>query len=241
MTGGTEHVRAAVTGLLGFAAAQEQALLAGLGAAETGSAASWAAAPLVAHSTEFRQQQVQRLAAISDGEVPPEFGEIDHGSPEVYAGYASQSAAEVAAASWRVTGALIAGLRAITDDDLMDPARNPWLRGRQLWLQIIVRGFWHPSGHLGDYYLAHGQPDRAVDLAVRAVATAAGLGAPDPARGMASYNLACAQARAGRADEALAALADAITRNPDVRANAERDPDLTALREAGQLAAVLRP
>jgi hypothetical protein len=239
MTGGTQQLRAAITGLLGFAAAEEQALLAGLDAGETGSAANWAAAPLVAHNTEFRQQQVLRLEAMADGAMPPEFGEIDHGSADVYAGYAGQSAAEVAASSWRVTGALIGGVRAITDDDLLDPARNPWLHGRQLWLQIIVRGFWHPSGHVADYCLAHGQPDRAVDLAVRAAATAAGLGAPDPARGMASYNLACAQARAGRTDEAFAALTAAITQNPDVRANAERDSDLAALREAGPLTEVL--
>ena len=30
------------------------------------------------------------------------------------------------------------------------------------FLQIIVRGFWHPQGHLGEYYAAHGRADRAV-------------------------------------------------------------------------------
>jgi hypothetical protein len=235
------QLRAAVAGLLGFAAAEEQALLAELTTGETGSAANWAAAPLVAHNTEFRQQQVQRLAAVAAAQVPPEFGEIEHGSPDAYRGYAGLPAAAVAAASWQVTGALLSGLRAVPDDDLVDPARIEWLKGRQLWLQIIVRGFWHPCGHLGDYYLGHGQPDRAVDLADRAVGTAAGLGAPDPARGMASYNLACAQARAGRPDDAVAALAEAVSRNPDVRANAGRDPDLALLRDTGQLTDLLNP
>jgi hypothetical protein len=234
-----DHLRAVLAGLLGFAATEEQALLASGPAPSQGSPQQWAAAPLVAHNTEFKDQQVQRLAAIATGQVPPEFGELDHESAEVYRGYANQPAASVAEASWRAAGALIAAVAAVTDADLTDAARNPWLHGRQLWLQIIVRGFWHTSGHLGDYYLAHGQPDRAVALAARGVATAAGLDAPDMARGMAGYNLACAQARSGQWEQAARALTEAIGLNPDIRANASRDPDLAGLRDTGRLAAVL--
>jgi hypothetical protein len=56
---------------------------------------------------------------------------------------------------------------------------------------------------------------------------------------MACYNLACAQARAGRPDEAAQALREAITLNPDVRANAARDADLVVLRGGGRLEALL--
>jgi hypothetical protein len=58
------------------------------------------------------------------------------------------------------------------------------------------------------------------------------LGAPPPAAGMAGYSLACAQARAGRPDQAARTLAEAIESNPDLRVNASRDPDLRAVREA---------
>ncbi len=143
------------------------------------------------------------------------------------------------AKSRQVTAELIAATQSAAEDDLLDPARNPWLRGRQLSLQIIVRGFWHPAGHVGEYYLGHDQPDRALALAENAVAVAANLGAPAAARGMASYNLACARARAGLLDEAAAAVAEAVALNPDVRANAGRDPDLAAVRDSGRLAAVL--
>ncbi|HEY2442204.1 MAG TPA: hypothetical protein VGI31_03630, partial [Streptosporangiaceae bacterium] len=199
----------------------------------------WAAAPLVAHNTEFRCQQVQRLEAIRDRRTPPAFAEIDHASAEVYERHRRQSASAVAEASGQSAQALIAGLRATPDEDLLDPARNPWLAGRQLWLQIIVRGFWHPTGHLGDYYVAHGQADRAVALQEQAVAWAAYLRAPDAARGMASYNLACAQARAGRAGDAFDALAEAVARNPALRANAARDADLGSLRADDRLDALL--
>ena len=194
---------------------------------------------MVAHNTEFRRQQVQRLRAIRCGQAPPEFAEVDHASAALYAELSAQPADAVARDSWRVAGELAEELRLVSREDLLEPARNPWLRGRQLWLQVVVRGFWHPMGHLGEYYLGHGQPRRAVTLAEHAVAAAVYAGAPAPARGMASYNLACARAGAGQLDEAAAALADAIALNPDVRANALRDKDLAGVRKAAPVAALL--
>jgi hypothetical protein len=236
---GEHELRGAIIGLIGFAAAEEQMLLAAAPPGEAGDARCWAALPVIAHNTEFKRQQVRRLHAVRLGEVPPEFAEIDHSSAGTYRGYAAQPRDEVAADSSRVAGELVEGLSSVGDDDLRDPSRHPWLRGRQLWLQVIVRGFWHPAGHLGDYYLAHAQPDRALALAAHAVTTACYLGAPDPARGMASYNLACVQARASLPDQAAASLREAVSLNPDVGGNARRDPDLAVLRDTGRLEAVL--
>jgi hypothetical protein len=167
--------------------------------------------------------------------VPPAFGDIDHGSAEVYQRCAAQPAAAVAAASRQATAGLLDGLAAVTDEDLTDPARHPWLAGRQLWLQVIVRAFWHPMGHLGDYYLDHGQPGRAAAMQAHAVAAARYLDAPGPARGMAFYNLACAQARSDQPDAALPPLRRAIRLNRALMVNAARDRDLAVLRERGQL------
>jgi hypothetical protein len=110
-----------------------------------------------------------------------------------------------------------------------------------LWLQIVVRGFWHATGHLGDYYLAHGQAGRAIAMQAHGLATARYLRAPGPAAGLAGYSLACAQARGGLLDEAARTLTEAIGLNPDLGANAGRDPDLAALRDAGLLGALLAP
>ena len=225
-------LRTVITGLLGFAAAEEEMLLtaAAIDGGDAGGPHQWAAVPLLAHITEFKFQQSERVRAILSGQAPPEFGDIDHASPDVYAAYASRSPRDVTADARRTTASLLDGVRAVPDEDLLDPSRHPWLRGRTLWLQIIVRGFWHPTGHIADYYLRHGQPDRAVALQTRAVATAAYLDAPDPATGMAYYGLACAQAVAGLADSAAVTLAAAVELNPDLCANADRDPDLAPLR-----------
>jgi tetratricopeptide (TPR) repeat protein len=232
-------LREVLTGLAGFAAVQEQLLLAGAQQAEPGDASCWAALPTVAHNAEFARQQVQRLRSIRCGQAPPEFGEADHRSAALYAELTAQPADSVARDSWRVSGELLEEIRSAASDDLLDASRHPWLRGRQLWLQVIVRGFWHPTGHLGEYYLSHGQAERAVALAEEAAALAASLGAPDQARGMASYNLACARTGAGLLDEAAAAVTEAIALNPDVAANAARDPDLASLRDSGRMTALL--
>ena len=241
----TTHLRTVITGLLGFAATEEEVLLtaalcAGTAdARDAGDERRWAAAPTVAHNTEFKAQQAERLSAVLAGREPPAFGDIDHASAEVYATYAQRPAATVVAESRQVTASLLDNVRRLDDEDLLEESRHPWLRGRTLWLQIIVRGFWHPTGHIADYYLRHGEERRAVALQEQALGTARYLGAPDQAAGMAAYSLACAQAVSELPAQAARTLAEAITLNPDVRANADRDPDLAALRDSGQLTAIL--
>jgi hypothetical protein len=237
----TAQLRAVVTGLIAFAAAEEEMLLASAASdiAVSGDERRWAASPTVAHNTEFKAQQRERITAVLAGSAPPTFGEIDHGSPAVYGRYAARTVAAVAGESRQVTASLLDGVRALADDDLVDPSRHPWLNGRSLWLQVIVRGFWHPTGHVADYYLRHRQQGRAVALQEHTLATARYLDAPNQVAGMAAYSLACAQAASGRTQDAARTLAEAITLNPDVRANASRDPDLESLRGSGQLAALL--
>ena len=237
----TAQLRAVVVGLIAFAAAEEETLLASAAAdiADPGYERRWAAVPTVAHNTEFKAQQTERITAVLTGCAPPTFGEIDHRSAAVYGRYAARTAVAVVGESRQVTASLLDGAGALGDDDLVDPSRHPWLNGRSLWLQIIVRGFWHPTGHVADYYLRHGRPGRAEALQQHMLATTRYLGAPDQVAGMAAYSLACAQAVAGSAEDAARTLAEAITLNPDVRANADRDPDLEPLRGSGQLAAIL--
>jgi hypothetical protein len=186
---GTSQLKSAIAGLIGFAATEEQALLAATPADGPGTSMNWAAVPVVAHNTEFKAQQVHRLLAITRGRAPDEFAEVDHTSQHLYAGYATQPAGRVAAA--------------------------------------------HPTGHLADYYLAHAQPDRAVALAAHGLATASYLRVPAEARGMAAYNVACAQARAGELDEAAASVREAVALNPGLRAKVGTEPDLAALRKDG--------
>ena len=71
-------LRAAIGGLVGLAAEEEAILLdeAGPGSTAGDGPRQWAAYAAVAHNTEFKHQQVQRLEAVLSGTTPPAFGDI---------------------------------------------------------------------------------------------------------------------------------------------------------------------
>lgn len=226
-------LRDAVTALVRLVAGAEEGALLGQLPVEResqGSPDAWSLSALVAHNTEFKAQQVARLKAARDRLVPPSFGEVDHASADVYRGFASADWGEVLDASRVVTAGLLDLFWELPQVDLTDPARNPWLRGRPLWLQVVVRGFWHPGGHLGEYWLVHGHPERTLYLHRAGVGLAEVMGVPAPAVGMARYALACACARNGEPQSALEEVARAISANPDLAQNAGRDPDLQPVR-----------
>lgn len=225
-----DHLRSSLVGLIGLAAVEDALLLTADGALDHGNPERWAALPLVAHNTEFKRQQVVRLRAIREGKTPQTFADFDHRAGATYERYAKRAKGQVVNEQRRVTNALVDEILQASDDDLTDPARNPWLRGRHLWLQIVVRGFWHPLGHIGEYYLEHEQEDRALALHAHAVATARYLDAPAQALGMAHYSLACIEARLGLLGEAAANVRSAVELNSDLREKAASDPDLATIR-----------
>jgi hypothetical protein len=206
---------------------------------DAGSAQRWAALPTVAHNAQFKREQVIRLEAVLHHETPPTFTAIDHTSETTYRAFAEMSRAVVAEESRRTTDALVDLLLALPDADLIDPDRHAWLHGRPLWLGTVVRSFWHPLGHAGDWYIANGMSDRGLALRQRAVATADYLQAPDMSRGMAWFSLACTYAAAGTNEAAVEALEHAAGLNSDFRSRIATEPDLQALREDRRVAALI--
>lgn len=236
----TTALRTAIVGLLRSAVMEEELLLVATSRREdAGSAECWAALPTIAHNTMFKRQQVIRLQAVLAHEVPPNFVEIEHQSEQVYREYAAGSAETVAEESRRAVDDLVDALLSISDEDLMEPARHPWLRGRGLWLQTIVRGFWHPMGHTGDWYVAHEMQEHGVALRRHAVATAQYLNAPNPSQGMAWFSLACTCATVGTTDAAIEALGHASELNSDLRERIATEPDLAPLRNDRRVAALI--
>lgn len=176
-----------------------------------------------------------RLGAVLDGTTPPTFPPIDHHSPGYYAECGRPPLEVVARESRATSAALLAAVRAVSDADLLDPLRHPWLGGRQLALQLVVRGFWHPLGHLGDHFIDNGRAEAAYVLHQAAITEASRPGVTAMMRGMAYYSLGCAQARSGENAEAIKTLTTATSLNPDLAANLTADRDLDELRREGLL------
>lgn len=229
----SHDLRASISAMARLVAAQEEAALLGQSQPErerVGSPHAWSLPASVAHNSEFKRQQVIRLRAAARREIPPEFPEIDHASADVYRTFAQLSWEAVLGDSRQTTSQLLDGLWAVTDEDLTQPERNPWLRGRPLWLQVVVRSFWHPGSHLSDCFFDRGESEGALRLHRAGVALAEAVSLPEPALGMAHYALGCAHARSGNVDQGLVSIGMAVQLNPDLAKNARRDPDLESAR-----------
>jgi hypothetical protein len=237
----TRALRTAIVGLIRRAAIEDELLLiATSDRDDLGDAQRWAPVPIVAHNTQFKRDQITRLESILRQEAPPEFAMVDHTSDATYRAFAALSPSLVAESSRQATDALVTSLLLLPDDDLIDPSNHEWLRGRPLWLQVIVRGFWHPMGHVGDWYVANGMSERGLGLRRDAVATAEYLHAPSESQGMAWFSLACTQASLGSREEAVVALERAATLNHDLRERVATEPELEVLRDDRRVVALMR-
>jgi DinB superfamily len=197
---------------------------------EPGSPSAWSAKALLAHITDFKRQQVVRVECLLRGEPLPEFRAVEHADLAVYEAYQGQPWEQVLADAERVSARLVAVTGRLDEAELAGAGAN----GRTLWAQLLVRGVWHSSGHLGPYLAQHGRADEAEGLARRLVDRARDLGLPATpgSWAMGLYNLACAQVAGGRLEEGRTTLDEAIALDPAFARSAEIDPDLEPLRAA---------
>lgn len=228
-------LRAGIVSLLEHMRSEEQFFeqrLSGAERAREGVATQWSAKAVLAHVAEFRAEQIVRLEAARDGAEPPEFPLRDHADRRLYAAYTARSWEQVGAAV-EDSATRLAELTAELDDHVLFTAGVfPWLRGRALWAQVLVRGVWHPSAHLHQYLAERGHFERVVELqeSVLAAATRAGIPNTPGGRPFALYNLACARSLAGDIEPALDELAEAVRLDPTLAAAARGDDDLRTVR-----------
>lgn len=154
-------------GLAAFAGAEDEVLLDAAPIAEDANAQLWSAAALPAHLTGFGQQQLQRPEAAAERRVPPELGEIDHGSEVPWRAYGSRPAGEMLAESRHATRRLV--------EQVAEPRRRTCpvppqtlARGPAALARVVVRGFWHPTGHIASHLGRGHRADRFVMTRCRA-------------------------------------------------------------------------
>jgi len=223
-----------LSALLGCVHACERALLAGLPDPEldAGDPLHWSPRAVLAHNSDFRREQVTRLRAAAGGFEPPTFGQVDHRDPDVYRACHERPWPAILAAVDQDLADMIAALDAVAAADLADSTRLPWMHGRPLWAQVLVRGVWHPLGHLATCLVEAGRPDQAAAAVEAIIGAARALAIPAAPGGVAFgvYTLAAVRALAGERAEALRLLRAALADDPALAANAARDPDFDGLR-----------
>jgi tetratricopeptide (TPR) repeat protein len=126
---------------------------------------------------------------------------------------------------------LLAAIDACPDDLLTNPEGMPWRAGQPLWTVVIGNGYLHPVEHLVYFYLERGEVERATAAQQATVDTARQLfGEDSDAYSNAVYNLGCFYAKTGQSAPAIAAVGEALRRNPGLTEWSKEDSDLDSLR-----------
>jgi tetratricopeptide (TPR) repeat protein len=234
-------LKAKLVGLLQYVHAEEGAFVAGLTEVERsahGRSDCWAAKDSIAHLAEWKARMVDRLTAAATGGTPPTYDNIDQTNAEIFEKYHELSWGEVIAASERAHASLLESMQALTEADLVDAQRSPWLGGQPLWRGIAGNGCSHPVGHLAQLYVERGDRDRGARLQETSAAMLTELDESPAWQGVISYNLACYHAIAGEKDKAIARLKQALGSNPDLLEWSKQDTDFASIRQDPEFRAV---
>jgi hypothetical protein len=218
---------------------REQALLDLCDEAPPSEPGRWTAKDNVAHLNTWREHAVRTLDAMRAGKPldgPLDDRNIDETNAEIYEAHRGDSAASVRAAFDSTYAALTAAVTACTDDELR---RERPGNGGAVWRIVPGNGHAHVAQHLSYWYIDRNDAAAAEDAAVWAHILETGL-FPDPEdRAVADYNLGCFYARNRRVDEALPLIAGALRAQPDLRAWASADPDITPIRDDPRVQSLL--
>jgi tetratricopeptide (TPR) repeat protein len=196
----------------------------------------WAAKDHVAHRTFWHQEFIQKLTAyLHRQEAPPSReGDDDQINGRVFEKQRLRSWAELHAESERVYAELLALIEQLSEADLTESNRVPWIPpDKPLYAGFLGSCYEHDQEHIVQYYSDRHDLARAIHLRERCASRILQAQAPVPewVKGWFLYNLACFYAQQHQPEQAAARLQEALTLAPELQEQSQRDPDLAALRE----------
>ena len=237
-------IKSLIMELLQLARCEELECVAGLCAAERvaeGTLESWSAKDIVVQIAAWKQRHAEKLAMAVRGEKLPRWtdGElVDDINAGTFAEFQHRSWAEVSDFAARAYNQIVTQVESMSQDELVDPNRFPKNGGEALWGETLGNGAWYPFTCLRR--LAQSRGDAALTARLRDTETAAHerelaameqAGIPEHERATSLYNLACRYALAGKPEQALERLREALALAPDLTLHAKHDDDFASLRD----------
>lgn len=235
--------RALLSRLLERARAAERAFTESLSAEErerVGTAQTWAPKEIIAHLGWWKDAQAQRIESVARGEESLDTADFERLNAESWPDLARLKWAESLARLAAGTDALLAAFPRLPAVEIERLAGVPG-QPEALALSTLGNGFDHPYAHIADMQAARGDPEGAERSRRAVVSEMMDAGAPPVFVGNARYNLACNYALAGRRDEALSELRQALRLRPDLVGWAQEDSDLASLRDDSAFRALVAP
>lgn len=238
-----EPIKTQLLDLLHRARADEVAFIASLPGAEReaeGTIDHWSAKDHVAHLTLWRKILVERLSAARRGETPGEYDNYQEVNERGFEADRHQSWEKVLADSSRSFDELVAMMAEMSEEELTDPGRYPWLGGEPLSRNVHGDGCDHCQLHLAQLYMERGDKERAFKIQRGLLDTILRMETSPRARGTAIYNFGCFLALNGESAEAIERVRQSFTLRPDLQEWSKQDTDLNSLRDLPEFQKVYR-
>jgi hypothetical protein len=208
------------------------ALLTGAEKAAIGEPDHWAVKDQIAHLNFWRDRTLRRLIAVRDGVEPP--GPSPDFQPENERNFAAQQHrpwGEIIAESDRLFRETKQVIPQLTDAQLTEPVKIGTDNEIRLAERVVSDFMEHPAEHLTQLYRERGETARAEQQERASVEVISELfGKNNTMYGYAIYNLGCFYARAGKVDQAIAAVGEALPLIPSLVEWSKQDIDLDSLR-----------
>lgn len=197
---------------------------------EFGKGDDWSAKDVIAHLSVWKERLIDHAQAAARGEKHNRDERSDDEiNAEIYAANEGKSWDDVRRMSEAAFQRVVDFVTVSPDHILTDLEFSLNADGRPIWQSVVAECTSHTVAHLWDYHLHQGEADRAVTLQEATAAYLRELDEPDvTAYGV--YNLACVYARAGRTQDAIRALAEALRLRPALTEWSQEDSDLASLR-----------
>jgi hypothetical protein len=204
--------------------------------AATGTLERWSLRDNVAHIAHWRGDLAARLAERRAGGTVQEddFAE-DSVNAEVHAAWRDRPWSDVVDA-WRSSLATMRDEVQQWDESALTA---DWTTDHPVYARVAGNSLWHPASHLATWLQENGRVKDGRALYEAAGLLATRVDGSERAAGTALYNVACFDALNGDRDAALANLAIAFEKRPELAGYATEDGDLKSLHDDPDFRALL--
>jgi Protein of unknown function (DUF1706) len=222
------------TGVLAALAASrdmEEPLLGACDDAPPAEPGRWTARDHLAHIAHYRDHAARILDAVRTGQTPPADAEddLEARNAAIHADHHDRPAAEILQWARASHDDLVAAVERCSEEELLLPREEG--SDVELWRMVPGTAWAHVGQHVVQWHAEHGDAEAAERAALRVRdIDLAHLDEPRH-RAQTTYNLGCYYALAGRDDDALSLVQQALALDPALVEWSREDPDLDGIRD----------
>jgi tetratricopeptide (TPR) repeat protein len=188
----------------------------------------WTAKDHLAHIAHWKCVFNHRLQKREKAEKP--VIDIDKENAKIFEHYKVKSWEDVIKLLEEADKDFTHQVRLVSEEDLNSTTILPHIQQRPLWQDMVGNGCTHALSHLGMIYVETGHPEKAIDIQNKIMEDLQSLDDSPKWRGTNIYNLACFYGVAGKCEEAVRLLKEALGLNPGLLEWSRHDPDFNAIR-----------